>query len=98
MKKSKTLRISEVFQQMLKEEPEYQTQMLVQRIASILPEILGTYYQFVEKITLADDLLYINVKSPAAKQAFQQNTVTMCERINEKLSSEGFSLKSVRIL
>ncbi len=98
MKKSKTLRISEVVEQMFKEEPEYQAQIFAQTIAKSLPEVLGTYYQFVDKITLAEDLLYIYVKSPAAKQAFGQNAKSICERINDKLSSKGISLCEVRIL
>ncbi len=98
MKKSKTLRLGEVFKELLQEEPEFQTQMLAQRIADILPEVLDTYYQFVTKITLADDLLYIYVSSPAARQAFSQNVDTMRERINEKLAKEGLNLREVRIL
>ncbi len=98
MKKSKTLRLGEVFKEILQEEPEFQTQMLAQHIADLLPKVLGTYYQFVTKITLADDLLYIYVKSPAARQAFNQNVGTMRERINESLQLEGFTLREVRIL
>ncbi len=98
MKKSKTQRFSEVFREMLRQEPEMKTQMLAQNIADALPEVLGSYYQFVDKITLADNILYIYVKSPAAKQAFAQNAGMLRDQINKQVFMQEVKLREVRIL
>lgn len=88
MKRSETQSIEAAFRAFLAEEPEFHEQLAEYKALSILPEVFGAMWSYVEKYRIYDGVLYLEVFSAPLRQSILLDKTMILERINTLVGVE----------
>lgn len=95
MKRSETLSIGSLFEQLLAEEPDLHESYLEHKLLALLPSYLGSYWQDIHTAKVHDGVLHLRTYSAALRNALLLDKQVTLSGLNKELGAE--LLRDIRV-